>query len=91
MSESKCVVNADGTKQWLQSGKLHRIDGPAVEYSDGRKYWYLNGRYHREDGPAIENANGKKYWYLNGKELTQEEHFNLVSEEAQIDILFKLD
>jgi hypothetical protein len=49
------------------AGKLHREDGPAVEYSDGGKEWRLNGRYHREGGPAIEWVNGDKSWYLNGK------------------------
>ena len=26
------------------NGKLHREDGPAVEWANGRKHWYLNGR-----------------------------------------------
>ena len=48
--------------------KLHREDGPAVEWADGKnKDWYLNGKRHREDGPAIECSNGTKFWYLNGK------------------------
>ena len=25
-------------------GKLHRVNGPAIEYDDGSKYWYLNGK-----------------------------------------------
>ena len=24
------------------NGKLHREDGPAVEYANGSKFWYLN-------------------------------------------------
>ena len=24
------------------NGKLHREDGPAIEYADGNKFWYLN-------------------------------------------------
>ena len=23
---------------------LHRLDGPAIEYSDGSKYWYVDGK-----------------------------------------------
>lgn len=23
---------------------LHRVDGPAVEWSDGRDFWYINGK-----------------------------------------------
>jgi antitoxin component YwqK of YwqJK toxin-antitoxin module len=57
----------NGTKYWYLNGKLHREDGPAVEYSNGTKYWYLNDKQHREDGPAVEYSNGTKCWYLNGK------------------------
>jgi hypothetical protein len=28
---------------WLQHGKLHRDDGPAVEDQDGSKEWWING------------------------------------------------
>jgi hypothetical protein len=66
-------VYKDGDKRWYLNGKLHREDGPAVEWNDGTKFWYLNGERHREDGPAIECANGNKYWWLNGKFLTEEE------------------
>jgi len=62
-----CKVDERGTKRWYLNGKLHREDGPAVEYPDGSKYWYINGKYHREDGPAVEFANGNKEWYLNDK------------------------
>ena len=55
------------TKWWYLNDKLHREDGPAVEWADGSKWWYLNGKRHREDGPAIEWADGSKWWYLNGK------------------------
>jgi hypothetical protein len=57
----------DNRTEWFLNGKLHREDGPAVEYVNGDKYWYLNGKLHREDGPAIERANGYKAWCLNGK------------------------
>jgi len=56
------------TIEWRNSdGKLHRKDGPAIEWAHGDKHWYLNGKLHREDGPAIEYADGDKHWYLNGK------------------------
>jgi hypothetical protein len=60
-------VYADGSKEWYLNDKLHRTDGPAVEWADGYKAWYLNGEPHREDGPAVECADGYKVWYLNGK------------------------
>jgi hypothetical protein len=52
---------------WYRNGKLHREDGPAIEWANGRKEWYLDGKCHREDGPAVEWANGDKQWYRNGK------------------------
>ena len=58
------------------NGKLHRVDGPAVEEADGSKYWYINDQSHRVDGPAVELSNGTKSWWLNG-ELVSEEEFNL--------------
>ena len=60
-------VDDAGDKRWYLGDKLHREDGPALEYADGDKCWYLTGNYHRTDGPAIELATGSKYWYLNGK------------------------
>lgn len=37
------VVFPLGNKWWFLNGKLHRIDGPAIEYKNGDKLWYLNG------------------------------------------------
>lgn len=59
-------VEENGNKFWYLNGKLHREDGPAIEYTDGNKFWYLNGKLHREDGPAIEYLTGTLAWYLNG-------------------------
>jgi hypothetical protein len=61
------VVDEGGTKRWYLNDKLHRENGPAIEYTYGDKEWYLNGKYHREDGPACEYVNGYKSWYINGK------------------------
>ena len=74
MKEYTVEVAEDGTKHWYLNGKLHREDGPAVEWADGFKAWYRNGELHREDGPAAEYATGAKYWWLNGKRVTEEEH-----------------
>jgi hypothetical protein len=64
-------IHDTGTKEWYLNGKLHREDGPAVEYADGTKIWYLDHKRHRTDGPAIEYADGTKIWYLNGERLTE--------------------
>ena len=51
--------------EWYLDGQLHRVDGPAVEYTNGTKLWCQNGQLHREDGPAVEHADGYKAWYKN--------------------------
>jgi hypothetical protein len=61
-------------KYWVieylnKNNELHRLDGPASEYSNGNKYWCKDAKRHRLDGPAIEYCNGRKdYWY-NGKQI----------------------
>lgn len=62
----------DGTRQWWLNGKLHRTDGPAIEWADGTRQWWLNGELHRTDGPAIEWSNGTRAWYLNDEEYSFE-------------------
>jgi hypothetical protein len=64
--QPECTTNADGTKEWYLNGRLHREDGPAIEWASGSKFWYSNGKRHREDGPAIERPVGTKEWWLNG-------------------------
>ena len=65
--KSKCIIDSYSTKRWYFNDKLHREDGPAVEWFDGNKYWCINGKLHREDGPAVESSNGYKAWCINGK------------------------
>jgi len=60
-------VSDNGTKRWYVDDKLHRTDGPTVEYASGTKFWCLDGKLHRVDGPAVEWASGSKEWWLNGK------------------------
>ena len=57
-------VNKYGGKEWRLHGKLHREDGPAVEWVNGNKFWYHHGALHREDGAAAEYADGTQQWYL---------------------------
>jgi hypothetical protein len=60
-------IDEYGSKRWKLHGKLHRVDGPAVERANGDKRWYLNGKRHRVDGPAIEYSGGEKIWYKHGE------------------------
>jgi hypothetical protein len=42
------IINCLGDRYWYLYGKLHRIDGPAIEYSCGYKYWWLYGEHYTE-------------------------------------------
>jgi hypothetical protein len=72
MNKPECKTYPNGRKEWYLNGKLHREDGPALEWANGDKEWWLNGEWHREDGPACECANGYKAWCLNGEEVNPE-------------------
>lgn len=55
------------------SGKPHRLDGPAIENPDGSFVWYKHGLIHREDGPAvrlvfIDGRIEEQFWY-NGTQV----------------------
>ena len=43
MSKSTVQVSDFGNKFWWLDGKLHREDGPAVEYADGGREWWFHG------------------------------------------------
>lgn len=66
-AKKEVVFSRNGTKHWYYNERLHRKDGPAIEYANGGYEWYWNGELHRADGPAMEFYNGEKVWYLNGK------------------------
>lgn len=66
--ESRMTLGEFGNKEWRnEKGELHRLGGPAIEWSGGGGSWYLNGELHRLNGPAIEWSNGRKEWWLNGQ------------------------
>lgn len=51
--------------EWrLPDGKLHREDGPAIEWNNGNKEWLIKDHLHRLDGPAVEC--GDRSWWING-------------------------
>jgi hypothetical protein len=60
------IIYSDIDRRWYQDDRLHRRDGPAIEYH-GDKFWHLDGEFHRRDGPAIETIDGNKLWYVNNK------------------------
>jgi hypothetical protein len=89
--QPKLRVDEFGNKWWRLDGKLHREDGPAVEYNSGSKEWYQNGVLHREDGPAIEWSDGDKYWWLNGGKYSYDEWFSKLTPEQQYNYLWNLN
>ena len=86
MIEYTVNVYPSGTKEWFLNDKLHREDGPAIEYADGSKYWYLDGKLHREDGPAMELADGSKVWYLDNKRVSEKEHKRRTSKTKELTV-----
>jgi hypothetical protein len=60
-------IELEDRVEYRLNGKLHREDGPAVEWFNNYKIWYKNGKRHREDGPAVEYLDGTKSWWKNGK------------------------
>lgn len=37
-------IAKDGSKFYYKNNNLHRVDGPAIEYSDQDKEWWYNGK-----------------------------------------------
>ena len=66
-SKNGAVIDADGSTRYYVDDKLHRLDGPAIEYANGDKAYYVDDKLQRLDGPAIEYANGDKVYYVDGK------------------------
>lgn len=73
--DPKLHVCVDGTKEWFLDGRLHRADGPAVEWKNGANEWRLNGKLHRVNGPAVDRADGTNGWWLDGVSYSEEEHY----------------
>jgi hypothetical protein len=60
LSRGSKIMTNDGDKSWFLNGKLHREDGPAVEWNDGTKFWYLNDKrlteeeFNKRMAPTVE-------------------------------------
>ena len=64
----RAIVDEHGNKRWYDEyNRIHREDGPAVEYACGEKYWMKHGKLHRIGAPAIEYADGSTEWFYNGR------------------------
>ena len=76
----ECRVDPDGSIRYYNSlGQLHRLYGPAIEYSDGYRAWYQDDKLHRLDGPAVDFGSNVYRWYIDGKELIKAEWQQVVA------------
>lgn len=53
---------SDYAKSWRYNNMLHRLDGPAVEYSNGFKEWFVQGNRLSDEKQILLNT-----WYENRK------------------------
>ena len=65
MSKHNIIKDNIATYYYVND-KLHREDGPAIEYNSGDASWYINGLRHRVGGPA-KNFSYTKQWWVDGK------------------------
>jgi hypothetical protein len=79
----------DGLKEWWLNGKLHRVDGPAIE-ADKFKKWYVNGKLHRVDGPAQEYSNGDRRWWIDDQRLYKKDFDQTIQEAKALPLELRL-
>lgn len=64
----------NGITLWYLNGKLHREDGPAMEFSNGLEFWYLDGQaLSKEAYNARMNTFENKILEIDGKKYRLEE------------------
>jgi hypothetical protein len=74
METYKVIVDENKTiRHFNDKGLLHRLDGPAIEYTNGYKAWYVDGKCHRLDGPAIVYPDGSETWCAKGINMTKKQ------------------
>jgi hypothetical protein len=86
---------------YVKNNRLHREDGPALEYNetysnhlDNIKWWMKKGYLHRENGPAYENPNnGKYHFYIDGCRAYSLEQFTklIIQKDPKATIKLSLD
>ena len=64
-------ITLEDRVEYRLEGKLHRVEGPAVEWADGAREWWENGQRHRVGGPAVEWADGSRSWWENGVQIPE--------------------
>lgn len=67
-------VNGTGTVSWLLDGRLHRDDGPALEWFNGTCEWWWHGNRHRVGGPVVMWPTGTMQWWISGVQVSHADH-----------------
>lgn len=81
----------NGDVLYYFDGRLHREDGPAIEYADGTKMWAQKGNIHRKDGPALIYANNQEIdWYLDGVSYEFDDWCNILGLSASDRLFLRL-
>jgi hypothetical protein len=44
VQQPEIATYTNGDKEWYLDEKIHRVDGPAIEWTNGNKEWFLNGK-----------------------------------------------
>jgi hypothetical protein len=57
------VIRPSGCQEWYKEGKLHRLEGPAIERVLGCQLWWVEGLLHRLDG----RSGIQKEWWIEGQ------------------------
>ena len=65
--QTKRYKSPDGTIRYVNEGKLHNNDGPAVIHPDGKEEYYLNGIFlTKEDFKKRKKEGVGLPWYKSG-------------------------
>jgi hypothetical protein len=77
MNRSICKIDeTTKAKHWFLGDKLHREDGPAIEYVDGNEWHYYNDEYIDNWSSEIKQTDWSRFWYINGQRIDPEEAMN---------------
>ena len=61
------ITFPNGTTIYLKDGKLHRENGPAIEFLGSGKAYFIDGALHSDKGPAIYWPYEEDcHWYVHG-------------------------
>lgn len=70
-----------GVTEHRLNGKLHRLDGPAVERPGGDFEWFAEGQRHCLTGPALKSGDMELY-FIDGTEIPKSEFLALLAKAA---------